>query len=215
MQHLKNIATMTIKELYDKIYSTEETKTPDAFIPLFEENINLIESQDLQLDSDSYETVMRLTADYAHNLKIKEAYTKALPYLDRAIELFEDFKGFDKSKMNEVEFYRILRFDRGVSNYYKKDYFKSELDFSWLTKNNPDNDIYKAWISALRFRKYDLTIKILWYVIAASVICGAIVDRKTQGLIYDLILYSGVFALIAALVFETIKYINKRKINAA
>jgi hypothetical protein len=206
---------MTIKELYDKIYSTEETKTPDSFIPLFEENINLIESQDLKIDNDSYNAVMRITADYAHNLKIKEAYTKALPYLDRAIDLFENYNEFDKAKMNDVEFYRILRFDRGVSNYYKKDYSKSELDFLWLTRNNPDNDIYKAWISALRFRKYDLTIKILWYVIAGSVIFGAFVDRKTQGFIYDLILYSGVFALITALIFETIKYINKRKINAA
>jgi tetratricopeptide (TPR) repeat protein len=206
---------MTIKELYDKIYSTEETKTPDLFILLFEENINLIESQDLKIDNDSYNAVMRIIADYAHNLKIKEAYTKALPYLDRAIDLFENYNEFDKAKMNDVEFYRILRFDRGVSNYYKKDYSKSELDFLWLTKNNPDNDIFKAWISALRFRKYDLVIKILWYVIAASVVFGAIVDRKTNSFIYDLILYSGVFALIAALIFETIKYINKRKINAA
>jgi tetratricopeptide (TPR) repeat protein len=216
MQHLKkNIANMTIIELYNKIYSTEETKTPDSFIPLFEENIDFIESQDIQTDNDSYNAVMRIIADYAHNLKIKEAYTKALPYLDRAIDLFENYKGFDKTKMNDVEFYRILRFDRGVSNYYKKDYSKSELDFLWLAKKNPDNDIYKAWISALRYRKYDLTIKILWYVIAVSVIFGAIVDRKTHSLIYDLILYSGVFALIAALIFETIKYINKRKINAA
>lgn len=206
---------MTIYELYDKIYSTDETKTSDTFIHLFEENINLIESQDLQESSDSYNAVMRLTADYAHNLKTIEAYTKALPYLYRAIELFDNFMEFDQNKLNNVSLYKILRFDRGVSNYYTKNYAKSQLDFLWLIKNNPDNETFKNWIIAIRFIKYDRIIKILWYFTAGSVILINLVNRKTNSILYDWILYSGVFALITTLILETIKYVNKRKINAA
>jgi hypothetical protein len=206
---------MTITELYDKVYSTEETKTPDSFIPMFEENYILIENQDIRIDNGTYYAVMRLIADYAHNLRIKESYTKALPYLDRAIDLFENYDDFDKTKMNDIDFYRILRFDRGASNYYKKEYSKSQLDFEWLSTNNPDNDIYKNWISAIRFKKYDLVINILWYIIAGSVIISALINRKTFGFIYDLVLYLGVVALISAVIFEIIRYVNKRKINAA
>jgi tetratricopeptide (TPR) repeat protein len=205
---------MTINELYEKVYSTEETKTADTFIHLFEENVTLIESQDIKKDDETYNAVMRLTADYAHDLRIKEAYSKALPYLDRAIELFENYNGFDKSKMNDVEFYQILRLDRGISNFYKRNYSLSKPDFLWLLKYNPDNEIYKSWISGLRFRKYDTTIKILWYVVGGSVLISALTDRKTLGFFFDLILYLGALALIATIVFEIVKYMNKRKINA-
>ena len=206
---------MRINELFDKVYSTDETKNPDTFIRMFEENIVLIENQVIQSDIETYNAVMRLTADYAHNLRIKESYTKALPYLDRAIDLFENYNGFDKSKMNEVEFYRTLRFDRGISNYYKKNYSKSQLDFSWLTENNPDNDVYKNWIFGLRSRKYDLILKILWYMIAGTVVLLALIDRDSHRIAHDLILYLGTLALIVAPILELIKYLNKRKLNAA
>ena len=206
---------MTINELFDKVYSTDETKNPDTFIRLFEENIILIENQDLQIDNVTYNAVMRLTADYAHNLKMKESHTKALPYLDKAINLFENYSGFDKTKMNDVEFYRILRFDRGVSNYYKKNYSKSQLDFSWLIENNPENDAYKSWIFGLRYRKYDWVLNILWYIIAGSVILLSLIDRDSYRFAHDLIVYLGAFALVVAPILGIIKYLNKRKLNAA
>jgi tetratricopeptide (TPR) repeat protein len=201
---------MTILEIYNKVYSTKETISLDGLIGLFEDNMALFENQ-IPYTDEEYNAVMRLTSDYAHNLKNKEAYSKSLPYLDKAIDLFDNYKGFDKSKMNDIEFYRILRFDRGVANYYLKNYLKSENDFTWLTKNNPDNDIFKNWIFSLRFRKYDQLLKILWYSIAASILFGTFIDKIKYPFIYNLILYLGALALIMAIVFEAIKQINKRK----
>lgn len=206
---------MTIIGLYDKVYSTEEAKNPDSYIRMFEENSKLIENQDILIDDESYNAVMRLTADYAHDLKIKESYAKALPYLDRAIELFENFNGFHKEKINNVEFYKILRFDRGVAHYELKNFNKSQVDFMWLKSNNPDHDVFKNWIYALRLRKYNILINILWLIAVGSAIIGTLVDRKMNSLIHDLILYSGTIAFITALIFETLKYITKRRLNAA
>jgi hypothetical protein len=206
---------MTINELYDHVYSNTDTKKPDIFIKTFEDNLAIIENQEIHADNEIYNAVMRLTADYAHNLRIKEAYTKALPYLDRAIDLFENFPDFDNTKMNDVDFYRTLRFDRGISNYYKNHFSKSEKDFHWLVKHNPDNDIYKNWVFALHYRKYDLTIKILWYIVIGSVVFSALASRLNYNFINSLILCSGAIALIISIILEIIRYINKRKQNAA
>ena len=201
---------MTIKEFYNSVYSNEQTKNPDAFISLIENNMELLENQNIQ-DVDIYYMVMRLTSDYANCLKSKESYSKALPYLDRAIILHENYEDIDESKLNEVEFYRILRFDRGVSNFYVKKYSKAQLDFEWLIRHNPDNDIYKSWIYGLKFRKYDFILKILFYIVIGAMLFVSFFDRKTNAFIYNLILYVGTIALIVALILESIKYINKRK----
>jgi len=206
---------MTIKEFYDHVYSNTDLNKPDIFIKTFEDNLALIENQEIHTDNEIYNAVMRLTADYAHSLRIKEAYTKSLPYLDRAIDLFENIPDFDNTKINDVDFYRTLRFDRGISNYYKKYFSKSEMDFYWLVKNNPDNDIYKNWVFALRYKKFDLTIKILWYIVAGSVVFSALASRLNYNLINSLILCSGIIALSISIILEIIRYINKRKQNAA
>jgi len=201
---------MTIQEFYNSVYSNEQTKNPDVFISLIEKNMELLENQNIQ-DVELYYMVMRLTSDYANFLKSKESYSKALPYLDRAIILHENYEDIDESKLNEIEFYRILRFDRGVSNFYVKEYSKAQLDFEWLIRYNPDNDIYKSWICGLKSRKYDFTLKILFYIVIGAMLFVSFFDRKTNAFIHDLILYVGTIGLIVALILESIKYINKRK----
>jgi len=201
---------MTIKEFYNSVYSDEQTMNTDGFISLIESNIKLIENQDLQ-DIELYYMVTRLTSDYAICLKRKECYSKALPYLDRAIMLQENYEGMDEKKLNEEEFYRTLRLDRGISNFYVKKYSKAQLDFEWLIRHNPDNDIYKSWIYGLKSRKYDFALKILWYIVAGAIFFTTFVDRNINAFFHDFVLYVGALSLIVGVIFELIKYINKRK----
>lgn len=203
-------AAMTIKELYNKVYSTNETKTPEVFVQLYEKNKDIIDNQDTT-DDDSYEAVMRLTADYAHHLVIKESYKKALPYLEKAIDLFENFKGFDLSKMNKVSFYNILRFDRGRAYYYLKCYSKSNSDFFWLVTHNPDNDSYKNWLENIRLRKLNVLNSVLWYILAVLLILEIFIDKITYKTIHTFLLILSSFLLLSILVLEAIKYIRKRK----
>ena len=114
--------------------------------------------------------------------------------------------------MDEVEFYYIaLRFDRGISNFHKKNYRSSQLDFEWLIKQNPDNELYKSWLYGLKSRKYDFILKVLFYIVVGAMVFTTFVDRNTNAFIYDLILYAGALSLVVAVILEIIKYINKRK----
>ena len=103
------------------------------------------------------------------------------------------------------EFYRVLRFDRGVSNFHVKKYSKAQLDFEWLIRHNPDNDIYKSWIYGLKFRKYDFTLKILFYIVIGAMLFVSFFDRNTNVFIHNFILCVGTIALIVALILESIK----------
>jgi len=205
---------MTFKEIYDSIYSNEETKNPDSFIKHYEENITLIENHETDSENDYYD-VMRLTSDYAHNLTIKESYTKALPFLDKAVQLYENFSGFDNEKLLENNFYQLLRFDRASANYYLKNFSIAQSEFKWLNDTYPENDKFKLWMTHTKFRKHDSLLKILWYIIAGSVLATTFIEKESIGFLYDIVLYFGTIALVIAIALESIKYINKRKINAS
>lgn len=201
---------MTIKELYNKVYTTDETKSSDQFIRLYEENKFLIENQEITED-ENHEAVMRLTADFAHHLVTKESYLKALTYLDKAIVLFENYNGFDLSKMNDVAFYRILRFDRGVANFELRNYSKSHYDFKWLMKNNPDNETFRNWNNAIVYRKIQIQIRFLWYLLAGLLILEIFIDRTTFNILHTTVLILCSLSLLSILFLEAIKYKNKRK----
>ena len=204
---------MTIDELYHQIYSDEATKNSTNFIDLFESNKDLVDSLAVNGDKEVHNKVMRLTADYAHHLAMKENYKKALPIIDKAIRLFQEYPDFKDKELFKIEFYETLVFDRVVANYYLKRFKKAQHDLKILTAKFPDNDKYKNWLAATKTYSTQILINILWYVIAAVVVTTAIVERQDLGIFYDIILYIGAVALIAAMIAEITKVIRKKKIK--
>ncbi len=204
---------MTIDELYDLIYTDETTKDSNRFLNIYEHNKNLVDNQIIDGDKEVHNKVMRLTADYAHHLTMKENYKKALPIIDKAIGLFQTYSDFKDTDLFKISFYETLVFDRVVVNYYLKNIKGAKNDLKTLTDKFPDNDKYKNWLNATKTYSTQTFINILWYIIVAVVLTTAIVERIDIGVFYDIILYIGAVALITVVLAEIMKVIRKRKIK--
>jgi len=151
-----------IKILYDKIYSDKSTKDPKLFIDFYERNKNLIEGADSSTSNTDYDDIMRITSDYALSLSQYGSSRKAIPYLDKAIQLFKDSSLTDLTK---VYMYEILVWTRGVENYDRKKYSIAKSDFQYLVENYPEND---KWLLASRTIQLKKFVNYLWM---ATLIC--------------------------------------------
>lgn len=154
-----------IKILYHKIYSDQSTKDPKLFIDFYECNKNLIEGADSSTSNPDYDDIMRITSDYALSLSQYGSSRKAIPYLDKAIQLFKDSSLTDLTK---VYMYEILVWTRGVENYDRKKYSIAKSDFQYLVENYPENDKYKRWLLASRTIQLKKFVNYLWM---ATLIC--------------------------------------------
>ncbi|WP_026897707.1 hypothetical protein [Daejeonella oryzae] len=88
-----------IRILYDKTYSDNLTRDPKYFINLYEENKNLIEGADPSTANPDYDGILRLTSDYALSLSQYGSSRKAIPYLDKSIQLFKNSSVKDLTKV--------------------------------------------------------------------------------------------------------------------
>ena len=205
---------MTIDKLYNQIYNDESTKNSDTFIDIFETHKDLIVGSNVSQNTEIHNQVMRLTADYAHNLTTRENYKKAQPQIDLAIGLFESYPEFKTTDLFTLEFYESLIFDRAVVNYNLKQYKDSLNDLKSLNKRFPNNDKYKNWIAAAKTYSMQTFISILWYVIAGIVLATSLFDEQDIGDFYDYLLYGGAVILLITIVAEIIKRIRQKSIKS-
>jgi hypothetical protein len=202
---------MTIHQLYVKIYSDHRFKDPQEFIDIYETNKELIEGLPLNGDKEVYRKITRLTGDYAHHLTTREYYKKALPKIDKAIELFElnpDYIGTDLFKH---QLFEALVFDRAVSNYYLKNYKEAKSDLRILKDRFPDNDKYQNWLNSLQTFSIRALINVCWYVVAGAMLVTMLFDEKEIGILRDIILFVGIIALIIAVTADLKSRFAKRK----
>ena len=68
-----------IKSLYDKIYSDKSTKAPKSFIHIYEEHKNLIEGAEQSTSNPAFDSIMRITSDYALSLSQYGSSRKSIP----------------------------------------------------------------------------------------------------------------------------------------
>ncbi|MFT6166261.1 MAG: tetratricopeptide (TPR) repeat protein [Vicingaceae bacterium] len=200
---------MTINQLYDQIYSDKSTKEPDKFLGIYEPNKNLVDATLINNDKELHNKVMRLTADYAHHLTMRENYKKALPNLNKAIELFQTYPDFKDTDLFKLGFYETLLFDRAVANYYLKNLNEAKNDLKSLNTQFPENDKYKTWLSATQVYSMDNVVKTMTIIMASSVISTALFDRQDIGVFYDIILYIGAVSIIIIVTLQIIKRIRK------
>jgi len=204
---------MTIDELYDRIYTDETTKESDRFLDIFDHNYNLIDNLVIDGDKELHNKVMRLTADYAHHLTMKEKYKKAIPIINKAFGFFQTYSDFKDTDLFTIGFYETLVFDRVVANYYLNNFKGAKNDLITLTEKFPENDKYRNWLIATKAYASQSFIYILWYIIAAITLLTALVERKDIGVFYNIILYIGAVAFIIAVFAEIMNSIRKKKIK--
>jgi len=201
-----------IKEIANDIYSKENTKSHRDLIHNFERHQKTIETIDYKATVDSYDIYSQLIADYGIALAETQSYRKAIPSIDKALNLLENNTKFTAETLSNVKFYETLIFNRGICNYYLDKFELARPDFELLVKLYPDNDNYPKWTNAIENRKLNRLKNILWYFVAGSVLIESFYNKTT--LIKDLTLGIGMLSLLGAIILETMIYIRKRKYGA-
>src|ERR1035437_1973629 len=113
---------INIKEIAEEIYSTDNTKTHKDLVQNIEKNLSLINTIDYNESEDIYDTYSQIIADYGLALAEIESYKKAIPEIEKALDLFKNNPKYTAENLKDVLFYEKLIFKVGVSNYYL-DYF--------------------------------------------------------------------------------------------
>jgi len=148
---------MTVKELHDNLYDEKTPRNPRSFIDSYETSIDLINGVDLSNLID-YDYVMRLTCDCGILLENSGYLKKSIQYLDKAIDLVENFPNYQKEKLFDIQYYELIVFHKARALYNLKKYKDSKLLFDRLDKAFPNNDKYQSWILGIKAKKYDYFI---------------------------------------------------------
>jgi hypothetical protein len=199
-----------LKAIALKIYTVETTKSPQDMVDNFELHQDLIDSSDHNSSPETYTLYTRLTSDYAIALTNIESYQKAIPYLDKGLSLLMNDTSVDQENVKTVKFYQALIFNRGVCNYYLKNYSASRTDFVLLTKLYPDNVTYKSWLIAINNISLNRIKNILWILVTAFLLVETFL--KHYNLPHELFLWTGVLSLVTVVVLEIV-ISSKRKLN--
>jgi len=186
-----------IKILYDKIYSENLIRDPKHFIDLYDENKNLIEGADPSTSNPDYDGIMRITSEYALSLSHYGSSRKAIPYLDKSIQLFKDRSVDDLTK---VPMYEMLVWTRGVEHYNNKNYKTASQDFQYLVYTYPDNDKYRNWLLASKTIKAKKYLNYIWGFAFMSFIWYSLATKDGDTNRDYFLMATGVFVLIGILV---------------
>jgi len=205
---------MTIQELYDILYDSNTPRNPNLFIETYENNYVLIRNVDLTNLLD-YEYTMWLTADYAISLENKGYLQKGIEFLDKAINLFENYPNYRKEKLFEIEYYESLIFHKARALYNLKKYRESLPLFKELDKAFPNNDKYLGWVNGIRNQAID---RLTW--IATGIMFSLLMLRtffKGINITFDKttfwLLFSSFLFFNACFLFNIIQRIRNKKIT--
>ena len=198
-----------IKILYDKIYSENLIRDPKQFIDLYEENKYLIEEAETLISNPDYDGLMRITSEYALSLSQYGSSQKAIPYLDKSIQLFKD-SSFDD--LRKISLYERLVWTRGVENYNLRKYSLAAKDFQYLVYNYPDNDKYRNWLLASKTIKVKKISNNIWFVVFICIVWESLLKKENTNLKLGLFI-TACFLLVIAIIIEVFSFLVKAKLK--
>jgi tetratricopeptide (TPR) repeat protein len=202
---------MTLEEIAHEIYQPETLKTPQDMVNQFERYEIHLETLGHAFPGDLHTLYTRLYSDYSIALTSVGNYKKAIPYLNKSISLLLNDKAIGPGQLKNVKFYEALLFNRGVSNYYSKDFGKAQNDFQTLLKLYPANATYKDWSKEIKRRKLKRRTNILWFFLGGILILETLL--KQFGIPYRTVLWVGGILLLTVAISEIIIYLRKVRMN--
>jgi len=152
-----------ITQLYYAIYNGGRKINSQQFIDLYEQNRNLFEERDFESTTAVYGLAFRIIAEYAVALKDNGNDLKAIPYFNKAIKLLEYYHLTDLNKQTSElyhgDYYRLLKWTRGLAYYKLGKYKLAYQDFKGLALHFPKNGTYQIWLlnsQVKEWRKWEL-----------------------------------------------------------
>ena len=201
-----------IKQISDEIYDKEKTKSHRDFIDNYQKHETEIEETNYNSSQETYDIYSQLIADYSIALSSTKSYKKAIPVINKALDLFLNNKKHTPDTLRNVGFYEALLYNRATCNFNLDKFELAKLDFELLIKLYPDNSDYPKWINSFKTKKLYRLRNILFYILAISLFIATIFENRTTGkyIFLGIVLLS----LVLTGIIELNIYIRKRKYSA-
>ena len=156
--------TNNIENIYSD-FRTNYENTPDFSIDFYKSNsIYLDDIKDLK-DKQSLRIYIEIICKYTEAVYQKDYYNLAIDIIDEK-QVFIDNE-IQRLNADELKngWYYSLQFVKGMASYHLKDYKTATSIFKTLVKMEPENDLYKRWLS---YAQYGLNI---WLVRIINIVC--------------------------------------------
>lgn len=131
-----------IADIHAYFFNENNLPSNDEIVKCYEDNRLIIDSANV--DSQSYEQVLRIKCEYCYALNELKQYKKALSNIIEVEPMFSTIYSTEDSKFGNA-FYIKLIWNRMLSNFHNYDYANCVYDIKNLLKYFPENVIYQKW----------------------------------------------------------------------
>ena len=205
---------MTSKEIYNNLFELHKDRgNNDTIISIVDTNMDIINNDLANNNEETHHYTTMIISLYAELVYHKEKYNIALPFLERAIFLWESNTLYELIDL-ENEWYLSLRFHRGIANYRLKKMSKAKEDFSWLRNQDPQNELYRIWMIDAKNYYLDITGRNLTIFFAALLTGIMILLPKEEVTLQSQLFAAFSFCLISLPLLAIIQWIRRKWLQA-
>ncbi len=151
------------------LYGEKDIKTREDLINSFDNHQSTIDTFNYSSTPELSNSYLRLLSEYALSLSVLDKDKKAIPFLDKALLLYE--RNYSK-ELFQTETYEFLLWHRGKCNFNLKHFDIAKADFDVLVKHYPDNAIYQKWVDEFANIKLSRLINVFYFLLFISLICS-------------------------------------------
>jgi tetratricopeptide (TPR) repeat protein len=157
MVELKDIRTL------QEDFKTLSPSNNEAFIAFYELNLDSINSIDITVGKDEYNTKLRLDCEYGLSLSKAKKYEQAVAVLSDAIPMYENAPSENQSELANNSYCETLTWNYAKSLHETGALSEAIKQFKRLVKINPNDDNYSNWVNTLNSQRITFVTRYLWW----------------------------------------------------
>ncbi|HVA97339.1 MAG TPA: tetratricopeptide repeat protein [Bacteroidia bacterium] len=190
------ISIIDIKKLAAEIYAD---RTNAVLVANFEKHQQEIDAVDYNESQEIYDIYSGLIANYGIALAQIDQFKKAIPVLNKAIQLFENNKEYSFHDLLESNLYVNSYFNLGYSYCRRNKYKLAKPYFEFLIKHFPENLHYANWLNRINSDNLIRLRDILMYCLTGSLLIETFYGKE-----YPILKYLGIGLWIPSLIISII-----------
>jgi tetratricopeptide (TPR) repeat protein len=199
---------ITLKAEFDnKIHHSHQD-----YIRFYEDNKDAIDSIDITLSSENYNTKMDLFCEYGVRLVCAGYFKKGAEILEKAVPMYEFAPDRNSDDLKNDSFFENLLWSYGLALHESKK-SKTAIDiFQRLISYYPDNDKYRNWYFGLKIILIKKNLRPVYTIGIVYLICYFTFLRNSDSdMKFILAMISALFLLIIVTMELIIYMLNRKK----
>jgi tetratricopeptide (TPR) repeat protein len=207
MKEFKDI--YQLKKEFDKLPEGNNLE----YIKFYENNIDSIDTIDINKDSEHFNAKLRLVCEYGLSLTRHGIMKSGLKVLEEAIKMHENSPYIERLELKDVNYYQTLLWNFAIGLNNINDYKRAEVQFKRLVEYYPKNEKYKAWLISIKSKKIQKIKNPLWFIFLIWFVLKFIVSDKLSPEFKIWNLVFGISLLTVIFLFDGYFYWIKRKLK--